>query len=115
MFTFISTGRLGQHCIDKAFSQNVSNFTVLLIIPDQRGQCMLFSVVFTPSPPTTTAVFGSYLSALLLINTVPQARACLFIRWEMFRGTKNEDDRGPLSIQSSLAQIKNFWAKSDPE
>jgi hypothetical protein len=52
MFTFISIGRLGQHCLDNAFSQNVSNFTVLWIRPDQRGQCILFSVVFTPSHPS---------------------------------------------------------------
>jgi hypothetical protein len=38
-----------------------------------KGQCILFSVVFTPPPPpATTAVFGSYLSSLyyLLTNTV---------------------------------------------
>ncbi len=29
-------------------------------------------------------------------------RACLIKWWERFRGTPNEDDSGPLSIQSSL-------------
>jgi hypothetical protein len=29
-----------------------------------RANIFLFSVVFTPSPPTTMAVFGSYLSSL---------------------------------------------------
>jgi hypothetical protein len=33
---------------------------------DQRGQCIMFSVVFTPPPPGhhTTAMFGSYLASL---------------------------------------------------
>jgi hypothetical protein len=30
------------------------------------------------------------------------ANACLIIWWERFRGTQKEDDRGPLSSQSSL-------------
>jgi hypothetical protein len=30
----------------------------------RAGRCVLFSVVFTPPPTTTTAVFGSYLSSL---------------------------------------------------
>jgi hypothetical protein len=30
----------------------------------ERGQCILISVVFTPSAPATTVVFGSYLSSL---------------------------------------------------
>jgi hypothetical protein len=29
-----------------------------------KDQCILFHVVFTPSQPATTAVFGSYLSSL---------------------------------------------------
>jgi hypothetical protein len=36
----------------------------------QREQCILFSVVFTPSPPATMAVFWSYLSSLYFSNTV---------------------------------------------
>jgi hypothetical protein len=46
-----------------------------------RGQCILFSVVFTHSPPGT-ALFGSYLSSLislLLTNTISPVRACLII------------------------------------
>jgi hypothetical protein len=38
-------------------------------------QCFLFSVVFTPSPPATTAAFGSYLPSLYS-NTAPPVRAC---------------------------------------
>ncbi len=71
----------------------------------QRGQCILFSVVFTPSPPATTAVFG-------LTNTVSPMRVCFAIWWESFRWTQKEDDCGPLSIQSSLytrIQTRCFW------
>jgi hypothetical protein len=42
--------------------------------------------------------------SLLLTNTVPLVRACLSILCEMFRGTQKEDDRGPLSVQSSLSR-----------
>jgi hypothetical protein len=38
----------------------------------------------------------------LLTNTVSPVRACLIIWLERFRGSQNEDDRGPFSIQSSL-------------
>jgi hypothetical protein len=71
----------------------------------QRGQCILFSVVFSPSPPATTAVFG-------LTNTVSPMRVCLTIWWESFRGNQKEDDCGPHSIQSSLYtqfQTRCFW------
>ncbi len=57
----------------------------------QRGQCLLFSVVFAHSPLATPAVFIS----LLLANTVPPVRACLIIWWERFRRIQKEDDRGP--------------------
>ncbi len=67
--------------------------------------CILFSVVFTLSPQATTVLFGSYLSSLLLTNTVSPVRACPIIRWERFRGTQKEDDRVPLSIQSSLTCV----------
>ena len=77
----------------------------------QLGQCILFSVDFTPSPPpATTADFGSYLS-LLWTNTASLVRACLIIWWERFRGSQKEDDCGSLSIQSSLAcpyTVKKF-------
>jgi hypothetical protein len=41
---------------DKQDTADAYYFTIV-------GQCILFSVVFTP-PPATTAVFGSYLSYL---------------------------------------------------
>ncbi len=37
----------------------------------------------------------------LKYNTVSLVRACLSIWLERFRGSQNEDERGPLSIQSS--------------
>ncbi len=72
--------------------------------PAQRRQCILVSVVFTPSRPATTAVFGSYLSSLysVLTNNVSPVRACLIIWLQRFRRTQKEDNRGLLSIQSSL-------------
>jgi hypothetical protein len=50
----------------------------------QRGQCILFSVVFTPSPSSHWVL--TCLS-LLLTNTVSLVRACLSMCWERFRGT----------------------------
>jgi hypothetical protein len=32
-------------------------------VVDNGGQCILYSVVFTPFPPATAAVFGSFLSS----------------------------------------------------
>jgi hypothetical protein len=64
---------------------------------------ILFSVVFTPSPPSHGhhgSVWLLYVISLLLTNTVSPVRACLIIWWERFRGTQKEDDRWPLSIQS---------------
>jgi hypothetical protein len=48
--------------------------------------------------------------SLLLINTVSPLRACLIIRWERFRGTQKEDDRGPLGIQSSVGDRVGRYA-----
>jgi hypothetical protein len=44
--------------------------------------------------------------SLLLANTVSPVRACLIIWLERFCGTLKEDDRWPLSIQSSLVHNK---------
>jgi hypothetical protein len=60
---------------------------------------------FIPSPPShhgTVLLLSCHLSTLT--NTVSPVRACLIIWWESFRGTQKEDDRGPLSIQSSLIE-----------
>jgi hypothetical protein len=77
-----------------------------------RGQSILFSVVFTPlssQPPCQCLSPTCHLSSLNY-NTVSQVRACLIIRLERFRGTQNEDDREPLSIQSSLGSaVGNFY------
>jgi hypothetical protein len=47
----------------------------------KQGRCILFSVVFTPSPLATTAVFGSFtVISLFLTNTVSSVwLACLVI------------------------------------
>ncbi len=69
----------------------------------QRGQCILFSVVFTPSPPCSThrSVWLLPAISLLLYNTVSPVQACLIIWWERLRGTQKEDDRGPVTVKSS--------------
>ncbi len=47
---------------------------------DQRGQCILFSVVFTPSPPSHHgSVWALPVISLLLTNTVSPVRAFLII------------------------------------
>ncbi len=60
-----------------------------------------------PPPPATTAVLESYLSSLY---TVSPLRYCIIIRWERFRVTQKEDDRGPFSIQSSLGDRVGRYA-----
>ncbi len=77
--------------------------------PDQRWKCILFSVVFTPSPPQPPRqclIPTCHLDTLNYSNTISPVRACrhLVIWWERFGGTPKEDYRGPLSIQSSLRQ-----------
>ncbi len=64
--------------------------------------CFLSSVPLLP--PATMAVFVSYMSYIysFFSNSVSPVRACLSIWLEKFRGIPKEDDRGPLSIQSSL-------------
>ncbi len=58
----------------------------------QRDQCILFSVVFTPTCHLST----------LNEHCIAGVGFCLIIWWKRFCGTQKEDDRGPLSIQSSL-------------
>ncbi len=70
---------------------------------EQRGQCILFSVVFTPPPSSHHGTFWVLpVISLLLTNSVSPVRACLIIWWEKFRGTQKRLFRGPLNIQSSL-------------
>jgi hypothetical protein len=73
----------------------------------QRSQTILFFCRLDPFSPhaATTAVFlGPAFISLLLTNTVSPVRACPNLSWERFRGTQEEDDRGPLIVQSSLRQ-----------
>ncbi len=78
----------------------------------QWAQRVLFSVVFTPSPPSHHgSVWVLSVISLLLTNTISPVRACLIIWWERFRGTQREDDRDPLSIQSSLHLLQPGYPK----
>ncbi len=63
--------------------------------------CRLYP--FSPQPPRQC--LGPPVISLLFSNTVSPVRACLIIWCERFRWTQKEDDRGPLSIQSSLLNI----------
>jgi hypothetical protein len=56
--------------------------------------------VLTPPPGPPTPLLP--VISLPLKNTVLPVRACLSIWLERFRGSQKEDERGPLSIQSSL-------------
>ncbi len=63
-----------------------------------------FSVVFTHPPPSHHGnVWLLPVISRVLANTVPAVQACISIWLERFRGSPKEDERGPLSIQSSLA------------
>ncbi len=54
--------------------------------------------------------------------TVNAGAVFLIIWWQRFRGTQNEDDSGPLSIQTSLISQSSlvspsscaYWTSSDP-
>ncbi len=77
--------------------------------------CRLYP--FSPSYHGTVRVLP--VISLLLINTVSPVRACLTIWWERFVRTQEEDDRGPLTIQSYLvlpllSSIRqSLWAHLD--
>ncbi len=79
------------------------NFCCLVIYDRyQQGQCILSSVVFTPSLFSHHgSVWVLPLISLLFSGTDSPVRACLFIGWERFRGTQQKDDLGPLGIKSS--------------
>ncbi len=67
------------------------------------GRVFLFSVVFTPSTPSHHSnVLLLNVITLLITNTVSPVRACLPIWLKRFRESQKEDERGLLSIQSSL-------------
>ncbi len=87
----------------------ISNINIFLtnfndIGQQPTGRSVLFSVVFTLSPPSHHgSVWLLPAISLLLTNTVSPVRAYISIWCERFHGTQKEDDRGPLSFQSSLA------------
>ena len=91
---------------------------IILLLPgsvvtrDKRGQCILFSIVFTLPPPATTPVFGSYpptCHLLLLTNAISWVRgACLSIWMARFRGSHIRRERGPLSIKFLDARDGSF-------
>ncbi len=60
---------------------------------------------FLSSLPSSHSHHGSNLSSLFLSNSVSPVRDCLITCWERFRGTQEEDDRGPLNIPSSLMRL----------
>ncbi len=78
-------------------------FQKISVKSSAKAQCLLFSVVFTPTPPSH---YGSVpllpIIFSLSATAVSPVQSCLSIRWERLRGSPNEDERGPLSIQSSL-------------
>ncbi len=74
---------------------------------NQRGRCILFSVVsslpisiFTPPHPSHLGLLP--VISLLLANTLPWVRACLSIGLERFCVNQKEDERGPRSIDSGI-------------
>ncbi len=83
--------------------------------PFFRG-CLCMYFVFCRLYPSSPSHHGSVwilpVNSLLLTNTVSSMRAGLIIWWERFRGTQKEDDRGPLSIQSSV-MLPVMWTMID--
>ncbi len=67
----------------------------------QRGQCILFSVVFTPPPTSHHGKFWlPHVISPVVTNTGSPVGACQSIWLDRFLGTQKEDERGPLSIQT---------------
>ncbi len=68
----------------------------------------IFRHLYPFSPSHQGSVWVLPAISLLLKNTVSPVRACPIIWLERFRGTQKDDDRGPFSIQSSLAFIQGW-------
>ncbi len=60
----------------------------------------LSSLPVPPPPSNHGSLWVLPVISLLLTDTVSPVRASLSICWERFRGSQEEDDRWPLSIQS---------------
>jgi hypothetical protein len=80
----------------------------------QLAQCILFSVVFTPSPPShwvLTVIF------LLLTNAVSPVQACLMsihMIGEVSWNPKKDDRGGPLSDQGVTKRCLSLLTNSAP-
>ncbi len=90
----------------------VLSFLALLI----RGQFILFSVVFTPSPPSRQgSVWVLPDISLLLTRTISWVRACLSIWSERFRGSRPSPPPptptgGSHLIKYGVRSPKFLWA-----
>jgi hypothetical protein len=71
----------------------------LLILLKGQFICLLSSLPLPP-PPSQPPRQCFWLYSLFLTNTVSRARLSIWL--ERFRGNKKEDDRGPLSTNSSM-------------
>ncbi len=80
----------------------------------QRGKWILFSIVFTPSPLSHPClVWFLPVISILLTNIVTPVRACLIIWLERFRGTKKEDDRGPINtLEFAVKSVEKKLTKT---
>ncbi len=74
----------------------------------QRGRCVLFSAVFTPSPPSHHgSVWVLPVISLLLTNTISPVRTCLSMIGEVSQDPKRAWAGIFYSIQSSL--VFSIW------
>ncbi len=90
------------HCHHQWFWSHPSSFQNYINIRHNGANAFCFQSSFPPSHHSSVWLLP--VISLLLNNTVLPVRTCLSIWWERFCGTQKEDDRGPLSIQSSLAR-----------
>jgi hypothetical protein len=70
------------------------------------GNVFCFLSSLSPPPPSHPDSVWLPVISPLLINTVSPVRACLSIWLERFRGSQKEDERGALSIHSSMLFVQ---------